>query len=168
MKATFSRIKNTLFCPQFSPQNAENRILRLWNFKLFWVSTPPDPLPHPRKRGLMAPSWYSWILFSNLLTPSILLKPLLISSTGTQNLGIWNMLSSSWKTNTTTPSCFLCKKELWKLVGYLSEHFESSRIIKNPLTLLWQYYVSAKPVKGSCYHFKCMCDSNQITLMLFW
>ena len=116
----------------------------------------------------MAPSWYSWILFSNLLTPSILLKPLLISSTGTQNLGIWNMLSSSWKTNTTTPSCFLCKKELWKLVGYLSEHFESSRIIKNPLTLLRQYCVSAKPVKGSFYHFKYMCDSNQITLMLFW
>ena len=27
MKATFFRIKNTLLHPQFSPQNAENRIL---------------------------------------------------------------------------------------------------------------------------------------------
>ena len=74
MKATFSRIKNTLFCPQFSPQNAENRILGLWNFKLFWVSTPPDPLLLPRKRGLMAPCWYSRLLYSNLLATSIFIE----------------------------------------------------------------------------------------------
>ena len=29
MKANFFRIKHTLFYPQFSPQNAENRILGL-------------------------------------------------------------------------------------------------------------------------------------------
>ena len=32
LKVTFSWMKNTPFCPQISPQNAENRILGLWNF----------------------------------------------------------------------------------------------------------------------------------------
>ena len=60
-----------LFYPQFSPQNAENRILGLWNFKIFWISMPLDPLPHPiRKRGLTAPCWYSQLLYSNLLATS--------------------------------------------------------------------------------------------------
>ena len=32
LKVTFSWMKNTPFCPQISPQNAESRILGLWNF----------------------------------------------------------------------------------------------------------------------------------------
>ena len=64
-----------LFYPQFSPQNAENRILGLWNFKIFWISMPPDSLPHPiRKRGLTAPCWYSQLLYSNLLATSIFIE----------------------------------------------------------------------------------------------
>ena len=55
--------KNILFCPWFNTQNAGNRISGLWNFKIFWGSTPLDP---PRKRGLTVPCWYSRILFSNL------------------------------------------------------------------------------------------------------
>ena len=73
MKATFSWIKNTLFCPQFSPQNAESRILGLWNFTVFWESSPRDLLP-PRKRGLTAPCWYSRLLYSNLLAISIFIS----------------------------------------------------------------------------------------------
>ena len=38
-------MKNTLFCPQFSPQKAENSILGLLNFKIYWGSTTPDPNP---------------------------------------------------------------------------------------------------------------------------
>ena len=52
-----------------SLQNAENRILGLWNFKIFWGSTSPDP-PPPKKRGITA-SWYSWLLYLNLLVTSI-------------------------------------------------------------------------------------------------
>ena len=70
MKATFSWIKNTLFCLQFSPQNAENRISGLWNLKNFWGSTPTDLLP--RKRGLTAPLRYSRLLYWNLLATSII------------------------------------------------------------------------------------------------
>ena len=73
MKATFSWIKNKLFFPQVSPQNSEIRILGLWNFKIFWGSMPPDPLP-PRKRGLTAPCWYSRLLDSNLLATSIFIE----------------------------------------------------------------------------------------------
>lgn len=74
MKATFARITNTLFCPQFSSENAENRILWLWNLSVFWRNTPLAPLPHPRKRGLTAPSWYSRLLCSNLLAASIYIE----------------------------------------------------------------------------------------------
>ena len=38
-------MKNTLFCPQFSPQNAANNILGLPIFKIFWGSTSPRPPP---------------------------------------------------------------------------------------------------------------------------
>ena len=42
--------RTMLFCPQFIPQNAGNRIFGLWNFKIFWGFMPPDPC---RKRGLV-------------------------------------------------------------------------------------------------------------------
>ena len=80
LKATFSWTKNTLFCPQiYSPvfQNAENRILVLWNFKIFWAITCPDPVPPPprhRKRRPTAPCWYSRLLYSNLLATSIFIE----------------------------------------------------------------------------------------------
>ena len=50
MKATCPWMKNMLFCPQFTPQKAENRILGLWNFKMFWEARPQTP-PAPRKKG---------------------------------------------------------------------------------------------------------------------
>ena len=94
MKAIFSRMKNTLFFFQFSPQNTGNHILGLWNSKIFWLSTPPDPA---RKRGLTAPCWYSWLLYSTrkcrLL--KLLLKPLYCVSTKNKlinflKLASWN------------------------------------------------------------------------------
>ena len=48
MKATFSWMKYTLFRSQFSPQNTENRIIGLWNFRTFWGNTSPN---RPRKKG---------------------------------------------------------------------------------------------------------------------
>ena len=41
MKATFFRIKNTLLHPQFSPQNAENRILLGFEISKFSGETRP-------------------------------------------------------------------------------------------------------------------------------
>ena len=55
MKAVFSWMKNTLFCLHVSPRNTGNRILGVWNSKIFWggacFQTPP------RRRGLTAPCW---------------------------------------------------------------------------------------------------------------
>ena len=69
LKATFSWMKNTLSVLKFSPQNAENRILELWSFKIFSIcAQTPSP---PRKRGLTASCWYSRLLYSNLLATSI-------------------------------------------------------------------------------------------------
>ena len=82
MKVAFSWMKNTLFCTQFSPQNASNHILGLWNFKIFWGSKPPDP---PRKKGKMTPCWYSRLLYSNLLATSIFIEtPVYCNVTGIQ------------------------------------------------------------------------------------
>ena len=67
-------MKQALSCPQFSPQKAENHILRLWNLKFSCRSTPPDPLPSPRKRGLTVPCWYSRLLYSNLLATSLFIE----------------------------------------------------------------------------------------------
>ena len=53
-------LKSTLFCTQFSPLNTGNRILWLWNFKIFWGSMPPD---FPRGTRLTAPCWYSRVLW---------------------------------------------------------------------------------------------------------
>ena len=54
-----------LFC---SHQDAENHILGLWNFKIFWARTCPDPSPPPlRKKGSAALCLYSRLLYSNLL-----------------------------------------------------------------------------------------------------
>ena len=74
-------MKNTLSCPQFSPQNAENRIIFLWRggggveISKFSREAPPlSPHPPPRKKGLMAPCWYNELLFSNLLATSIYIE----------------------------------------------------------------------------------------------
>ena len=67
MRAIFSWMENTLFCSQFSPWNTGNGSLGLWNSKMLWGSTPTGPPllpPHPRKGGLMAPCWYSPLLYS--------------------------------------------------------------------------------------------------------
>ena len=48
MKATFSLLKNTLFSVL---QNTGNRIVGLWNFKIFWRSMPPDPSCSPKRKG---------------------------------------------------------------------------------------------------------------------
>ena len=77
MKAIFSWMKNTLFCSQFSPWNTGNGSLGLWNSKMLWGSMPPGPPPlppHPRKRGLMAPCWYSRLLYSKLLATSVIIE----------------------------------------------------------------------------------------------
>ena len=74
MKASFSWMRDTLFCQQFSPQNAESCIFGLWNVKIFWGSIPPNPLPHHRKSRLMAPCWYSRLLYSNLPANSIFIE----------------------------------------------------------------------------------------------
>ena len=70
-------MKDTNFCPQFSPQNTENRIIAFYGIEISPFSghvpnTPPPPLP--RKRGLMAPFWYSQLLYSNLLATSIFIE----------------------------------------------------------------------------------------------
>ena len=74
LKATFSSVKNTFFS-----QNAENRFLGLWNFKIFWARTSSDPLPSLEKgdqRPLVDTVGYSiqtcWLL-------QFLLKPLVNS-----------------------------------------------------------------------------------------
>ena len=71
MKALFSWKKNRLNCSQFCPRNTGKLILGLWNSKIFWESTPPDP---PRRRGLTAPCWYSRLLYPNLLATSIIIE----------------------------------------------------------------------------------------------
>ena len=71
MKALFSWKKNRLYCSQFCPRNTGKLILGLWNSKIFWESTPPDP---PRRRGLTAPCWYSRLLYPNLLATSIIIE----------------------------------------------------------------------------------------------
>ena len=74
MKAACSWMRDTLFCHQFSPQNAKNHILRLWSVKIFWGGMPPNPLAHHRKKGRTVPCWYSWLIYSNLPVTSIFIK----------------------------------------------------------------------------------------------
>ena len=79
MKAIFSWMENTLFCCQFSPWNTGNGSLGLWNSKMLWGSMLPGSpplLPHPRKRGLMSPCWYSQLPYSNCWLLQLLLKAL--------------------------------------------------------------------------------------------
>ena len=64
-------MKNTLFCPQFSPQNAENRILGLSLFKFSGEARHLAPLP---PQGLTCPFWYSRLLYSILLAISIFIE----------------------------------------------------------------------------------------------
>ena len=46
----------------YSPLNAGNCLFRVCNFKIFWGSMSSDT---PWKRGLLAPCWNSWLLYSN-------------------------------------------------------------------------------------------------------
>ena len=67
-------MKHTLFCRQFCPQNAENRILGLLNFKPFEKHVPRQfPPPHLQK-GTNDPLWYSRLSYSNLLGTSIFIE----------------------------------------------------------------------------------------------
>ena len=69
-------MKGTLFCPQFSPQNAENRIIAFYAFEIsqFSGQVPNTPPPPRRKRGLTDPFYYSRLLYSNLLATSIFIE----------------------------------------------------------------------------------------------
>ena len=74
-KRHFLEWKTRSFVLKFIPQDAENRILGLWNFKIFWARTCPDPLPTPlRKKGSAALCLYSRLLYSNLLATSIFIE----------------------------------------------------------------------------------------------
>ena len=50
-------MKGTLFCPQFSPQNAENRIIAFYAFEIsqFSGQVPNTPPPPPQKKGTNGP-----------------------------------------------------------------------------------------------------------------
>ena len=64
-------MENKLFCAHSSPLNARNRLLVLWNSKIFWRSMPPVT---PGKSGLPAPCWYSQLLYLSLLATSIVIE----------------------------------------------------------------------------------------------
>ena len=68
---------NVLSCPQFSPQNAENRI-EISNFS--GEARPPTPLPSPTKKGLTVPCRYGRLFYSieTCWLLQFLLKPLLM------------------------------------------------------------------------------------------
>ena len=51
-----------LFYTQFSPLNAGNCLLGLYNLKMFWARMPPDT------------PWNSQLLYSNLLATSIFIE----------------------------------------------------------------------------------------------
>ena len=67
-------MKTRSFVLKFNPQKAENRILGLWNVKISHSRTRLDPVFPPKRRGLTAPCWYSWLLDSNLLATSIFIE----------------------------------------------------------------------------------------------
>ena len=64
-----SKLEWKLSLTQFSPQDARNHILRLWNFKIFWGTTLPDPSEKGDKRALV--DTVNWFLHSILLATSI-------------------------------------------------------------------------------------------------
>ena len=64
-------MENMLLSTHSSPLNAKNRLLALWNFKIFWGSMPPDTTG---KSGLLAPCWYSRLLYLNLLATSVFIE----------------------------------------------------------------------------------------------
>ena len=74
LKPTFPWMKTRSFVLKFNPQKAENRILGLWNVKISHSRTCLDPIFPPKRRGLTAPCWYSWLLDSNLLATSIFIE----------------------------------------------------------------------------------------------
>ena len=67
-------MKNMLFCPQLSPQNTENRIIGLWNFKIFVGKQVPKHLPPPLKKGTNSPLWYSQLLYLNVLDTAMFIE----------------------------------------------------------------------------------------------
>ena len=60
-------MENSLFYTHFSPLNAENLLLGLCNFNIFWGRMPPDTPEN-------VDCWNSWLLYSNLLATSIFIE----------------------------------------------------------------------------------------------
>ena len=80
LKATFSWRKNL---KTGTPKNTENRMLRLWNFNIFWGRAHLDPTPplSPQKRRTDGPLLIdSRLLYSNLQATSIIVETPGISS----------------------------------------------------------------------------------------
>ena len=70
LKATFSWMKNTLFCPQiWSPE-----LLGLWNFKIFWGGTRLNPPPPPLEKGTSGPLLVQSVTLSKPLATSIFIE----------------------------------------------------------------------------------------------
>ena len=92
LKARFSSMKNTLFCLKFSPQDAENSILGLWRFKIFWRRTRTDNLlpPSPLDKGT------NGLLLIQSVTPfkPTLATPIFIETPETR----WQRLKNAGKT----------------------------------------------------------------------
>ena len=70
-----SKLEWKLSLSQFSLQDARNHILRLWNFKIFWVTTPPDPNKKGDERVLVGTVTVGFSVQSCWLR-QFLLKPL--------------------------------------------------------------------------------------------
>ena len=68
-----SKLEWKLSLTQFSPQDARNHILRLWNFKIFWGTTPPYPNKKGDKRALVDTVGFS---IQSCWLCQFLLKPL--------------------------------------------------------------------------------------------
>ena len=95
-------------------RNAGNRILGLWNFKIFWGSMPPDP---PWGTGLVASCRYSQVLYANLLATSVIIE--------TPGLSLLYMVNTQGDPNT-----IYC---LWSCQfysdGFLIQLYESTAMV---------------------------------------
>ena len=94
-KLHFFKMKNTLFCVQFSTQNSGIAFQGFEISKYSGEEHPSDTVFLLQKNGTTGPLLIQSNTLFKPLTTSILLKPLLVSSTRTQNRGIQNMLRSS-------------------------------------------------------------------------
>ena len=91
----------------FSPQNAENRILGYWNFKIFWSGTHPNPPPPPlpKKKGTNGPLLIlSRLLYSNRLATSILIE----SPADFLPSSVWSLFRAADRYMETQIKCLPC------------------------------------------------------------